>query len=191
MGAAVWDGYPSPVLQERIKHAIHLYKAGDVKVIIFTGGVGEGDQLAESEVAKEYAIQHGIPAERIYYEMVSKTTYENLEEAGKILDQQKLTTALIVSDPLHMRRAVTIANDLGVTIANDLGIDAYPSPTSTSRYITWKSKLRFLVKETYFYVTYLLRRPFIIGRSEQTMPGCAKLAQTYLLTNSLQGITGK
>jgi len=105
--------------------------------------------LAEAEVAREYAIEHGVSAEHIYYETVSRTTRENLAGAKSILDQQRLKTALIISDPLHMRRAVTIARDFG--------IDASPSPTPTSQYKTWKSKWWFLIREVYFYVTYLLR----------------------------------
>lgn len=153
LGAEVRNKRPTPVFEERIKHGVNLYQTDQVDVIIFTGGIGEGDQLAESEVAKEYAVEAGIPAEDIYCETSSKITYENLREAKKVLDQQGLTTALIVSDPLHMKRAVTIARDLG--------IDAYPSPTPTSRYVTWKSKSRFLVREAFFYATYLLRRPFM------------------------------
>jgi uncharacterized SAM-binding protein YcdF (DUF218 family) len=153
LGAAVWAERPSPVFEERIKHAIGLYKSGHVQAIVFTGGVGKDDQLAESEVARQYAIQQGIPAERIFYETCSKTTRENLQEAKKILDQQGLETILIVSDPLHMKRSVTIARDLGM--------DAYPSPTLTSRYRTWHSKARFLLREVYFYTSYLLRRPFL------------------------------
>jgi uncharacterized SAM-binding protein YcdF (DUF218 family) len=153
LGAEVRNRHPTPVFEERIKHSVNLYRTNQVDVIIFTGGIGEGDQLAESEVAKEYAIQAGIPAEDIYCETSSKITYENLREAKKVLEQQGLTKALIVSDPLHMKRAVTIARDLG--------IDAYPSPTPTSRYITWKSKSGFLARETFFYTTYLLRRPFM------------------------------
>lgn len=153
LGAEVRNKRPTPVFEERIKHGVNLYQTDQVDVIIFTGGIGEGDQLAESEVAKEYAVEAGIPAEDIYCETSSKITYENLREAKKVLDQQGLTTALIVSDPLHMKRAVTIARDLG--------IDAYPSPTPTSRYITWKSKSRFLVREACFYAIYLLRRSFV------------------------------
>jgi uncharacterized SAM-binding protein YcdF (DUF218 family) len=153
LGAAVWESYPSPVFEERIKHAIDLYQAGDVQAIVFTGGVGEGEQLAESEVAKEYAIKRGVSAEHIYCETVSRITYENLKEAKKIIDRQGFRHVLIVSDPLHMKRAVTIARDLG--------IDAYPSPTPTSQYQTWRSKLGFLLREACFYAGYLLRRPFI------------------------------
>jgi uncharacterized SAM-binding protein YcdF (DUF218 family) len=153
LGAAVWDERPSPVFEERIKHAVNLYTIREANIIIFTGGIGEGDRVAESEVAKEYAVQLGVPTEDIYCEALSRITYENLEGAKEILDRQGLTKALIVSDPLHMRRAVTIARDLG--------IDAHPSPTPTSRYETWRSQSGFLMRETCFYAAYLLRRPLL------------------------------
>jgi vancomycin permeability regulator SanA len=60
LGAAVWGRQPSPVFEERIKHAIDLYETGQVKVIIFTGGRGDGEQLAESIVASGYAVGHGV-----------------------------------------------------------------------------------------------------------------------------------
>jgi uncharacterized SAM-binding protein YcdF (DUF218 family) len=151
LGAAVWNERPSPGFEERIRHAIRLYQQGQVEAIVMTGGRGRGDRLAESEVARLYAIQQGVPPDYIYYETRSRTTRENLREARTILDQQGLATALIVSDPLHMKRAVTIARDLG--------IDAHPSPTPTSRYRTWRTKLRFLLRETYFCATYFLRKP--------------------------------
>jgi uncharacterized SAM-binding protein YcdF (DUF218 family) len=153
LGAEVWGEHPSPVFEERIKHAINLYKAGNVRAIVFTGGVGEGDQLAESEVAQKYAVSQGVPAKDVYCETFSHITFENLRGAKEILDRQNLKTALVVSDPLHMKRAITMARDLG--------IDAYPSPTPTSRYETWRSQSGFLLRETYFYATYLLRRSFL------------------------------
>ncbi len=152
LGAAVWGTQPSPVLEERINHAITLYRAGGIRALVFTGGVGNGDQRAEAEVARDYALQRGVPAEHIHLETHSRTTYENLREAKPVLAEQGLGRVLIVSDPLHMKRAVTIARDLG--------LDAHPSPTPTSRYETWKSKSGFLLREGYFYASYLLRRPF-------------------------------
>jgi uncharacterized SAM-binding protein YcdF (DUF218 family) len=152
LGAAVWGTRPSPVFAERINHAIALYQAGKVRAMVFTGGIGQSDERAEAEVARDYALQRGVPAEHIYLETRSRTTYENLREAKLVLNGQDWGRFLIVSDPLHMKRAVTIARDLG--------LDAYPSPTPTSRYETWKSKSGFLLREGYFYASYLLRRPF-------------------------------
>lgn len=148
LGAAAWDARPSPVLRERVNHAILLYKRKQVKTLIFTGGKGKGATYAESEVAAKYAMEQGVPRRAIRLETVSLTTYENLSEAHRLVKDQNLQRVLIVSDPLHSKRAVTIARDLGM--------DAFPSPTRTSRFKTWKTKQNFLKHEVYTYVAYLL-----------------------------------
>ncbi len=153
LGAAAWDEQPSPVFEERIKHAIDLYKAGRVKAIIFTGGIGEGEQVAESIVASDYAIKHGVAIKDVFCETLSNFTYENLRGAKAIMQQQHIGKVLVVSDPLHMRRAMTMAQDLG--------LDAYSSPTPTSRYISLQSKVEFMWGEVRYYATYLVRRPFM------------------------------
>jgi uncharacterized SAM-binding protein YcdF (DUF218 family) len=164
LGAAVWGTEPSPVFEERIKHAINLYNRGRVKVIIFTGGVGNDEQFAESVIASQYAIQHGVALQDIYSETTSRLTYENLCGAKAIIQREHIGRVLIVSDPLHMRRSIVIARDLG--------IDAYPSPTPTSRYISLPSKIEFLWGEVRPYTTYLLRRPFRGILSEGKMQPC-------------------
>jgi uncharacterized SAM-binding protein YcdF (DUF218 family) len=45
-------------------------------------------------------------------------------------------------------------------IARDMGLDAYSSPTPTSRYRSPIARLRFLAREIYFCTWYLIRRPF-------------------------------
>jgi uncharacterized SAM-binding protein YcdF (DUF218 family) len=165
LGAAAWGTKPSPVFEERIKHAVNLYKAGQIKAIIFTGGVGKDEQLAESVVASQYAIEHGIAAKDIYCETASRLTYENLCGAKRIIQREHIDRVLIVSDPLHMRRAITIARDLG--------IDAYPSSTPTSRYVSLSNKIDFLWGEVRPYTTYLLRRSFrSIVPKGNTVPPC-------------------
>lgn len=152
LGAAVWDGRPSPVFEERIRHGVTLYQRGQVRALIFTGGVGAGERQAESQVARQYAVERGVRESDIHCETVSTITLENLREAKRIIDREGFARVLIVSDPLHMRRAITMATDLG--------IDAHPSPTPTTRYTSWRSKLTFLARETFFYALHLLVRPF-------------------------------
>jgi uncharacterized SAM-binding protein YcdF (DUF218 family) len=124
-----------------------------VRRIIFTGGIGKGDVLAEAEAARAYALQQGVVAEDIFQETVSHTTFENLRGAKKIVESEHLHRVLIVSDPFHMKRAITLARDLG--------LEAYPSPTPTSRYRSLRSQVPLLMHETYFYAVYLLKRPFV------------------------------
>src|SRR5690606_14455391 len=99
-----WRNRPSPVFAERINHAIELYRQGYVHNIIFTGGYGRNPEMADSEIAREYAIQRGIPASAIYVETNSTDTQENLAEAQKLMQALGFQTALLVSDPLHMYR---------------------------------------------------------------------------------------
>lgn len=152
LGAGVINNQPSPVLRERINHALNLYHAGVVDTLIFTGGIGQGDHLTESEVARQYALEQGIPVDRIFIETASHITYENLLETRKIIVEQGFDRVLIVSDPLHMRRAMTMAEDLGLIAA--------PSPTPTSAYVSGQRKAKFLMREVFFYAGYLLQRVF-------------------------------
>jgi uncharacterized SAM-binding protein YcdF (DUF218 family) len=150
LGAAVWGDKPSPVFRERINHAINLYKTAMVRKIIFTGGVGENDELAEAIVGKRYAQARGVKPGDILIETESRTTHQNLLNAREVaFKYSSLTKFLIVSDPLHLKRAVLMAQDLGM--------EAYPSPTPTTRYRSFKSQFQFLIRETYFYFVYQIK----------------------------------
>lgn len=161
LGAAVARNIPTPVFRERILHAVNLQKQGRVKFLIFTGGVGGGDHISEASAAQALAISVGIPESAIFLEKHSRTTLENLRYAQMIMSQKRIRRVLIVSDPLHMRRAMTIANDLG--------IEASPSPTDTSRYRTWGTKAKFLMDETWHYSNYLIQK-WILGGPLETPP---------------------
>ena len=142
LGAAAYGNKPSPVFAERINHAVELHRAGTVKYLLFTGGsVIEADQ-PESRVGRAHAIAAGIPAEAILTERKSRTTGQNLVEAKRVMDREGLKTAVIVSDPLHLKRAASMARDLG--------IDAATSPTPTSRYRSFKVKAGFLIREVFY-----------------------------------------
>lgn len=149
LGAAAWHKRPSPVFAERIRHGISLYRKGRVKGLIFTGGKGRGAPYAEATVARRFALRRGVPAAHIHCETASHTTRENLIEARRITRHLGWQRLLIVSDPLHMRRAIAIARDLG--------LNAHPSPTPTSRFRSRQSRWRFLARETWFLAGYRLR----------------------------------
>ncbi|WP_207652856.1 YdcF family protein [Anaeromicrobium sediminis] len=152
LGAGIWGDKPSPVFEERIKHGIWLYKNEYVDKLIFTGGKGESKKKSESGVARDYAIEKFVPSKDILVEEKSKITQENIFYATKIAEDNEIFTVIIVSDPLHMRRAMLMAKDYG--------LKAYSSPTPTSKYITIKSKLLFLAREVFFYIGYKIYRLF-------------------------------
>lgn len=146
LGAAATDQEVSPVFRERINHGIWLYQNGYIKNLIITGGYGNGNHYSDSYIGKQYAIAQGIPKEHILIEETSTITEENLENAKMIMDNYHYDTALIVSDPLHMKRAMRMAKDIG--------LNAYTSPTQTSMYRGFLEKLKFGARELFFYVGY-------------------------------------
>ncbi|MFE8699694.1 YdcF family protein [Cytobacillus sp. FJAT-54145] len=152
LGAAAWHNRPSPVLKERVNHSIWLYDNGYVDKLIFTGGKGEGAPFAESEVARDYAISQNVAPEDIFIETKSTITEENLLYAQEIAFEHNLNSFTVVSDPLHMKRAILLAENIG--------LDVHSSPTTTSAYQSLNSKIPFFFREVFFYVGYLLTNPF-------------------------------
>jgi uncharacterized SAM-binding protein YcdF (DUF218 family) len=146
LGASVWYNEPSPVFRERINHGIWLYKNGYVNYLLFTGGIGKNSDMSESSIARNYAINHSVPVGKIFIEEISRITFGNIIYAKEIIKKYGFDKIIIVSDPLHMKRAITMARD------NDLNV--YSSPTPTTGYITIKTKINFLLYETFFYFIY-------------------------------------
>jgi uncharacterized SAM-binding protein YcdF (DUF218 family) len=150
LGAAVWSQNVSPVFRERINHAVDLYRKGKVRKLIFTGGQGNSNEPTEAAAASSYAQANGIPIQDILVEQKSHTTFENIVNAKQLADANSLKTVLIVSDPMHMKRAMTMARDVGLR--------AYPSPTPTTRYVGWRTQMSELARETFYYLGYLIAR---------------------------------
>ncbi len=148
LGAAAYGDKPSPVFEQRIAHGVALYKNGTVKKLILTGGYGEGAKFSESEVARLYALEHGVPESALLLEKKSRTTLENLRYARELMKEHGLKSALLVSDPLHMERSVRMMKDLGIA--------AWRSPTPTTRYVSLESRAGFLIREVYAMTVYLV-----------------------------------
>ena len=111
-------------------------------------------RTAEAIVARNYALTHGVPENAILVETDSQITWENLQNAQCVAGEQGITSFLIVSDPLHMKRALLMTEDLGMT--------AYASPTPTTRYQTPRTQIGFLAREVWFLGLHLLYRPYYL-----------------------------
>lgn len=148
LGAAAWGPKPSPVFRERLNEAVKLFQEGRIKSVVVTGGVGRLGGPSESSVGKDYLKDHGIPAEKIFTEEGSRTTWENLVNAKVVCKQHDINSTLIVSDPLHMRRAIAMADGVG--------LDAKSYPTSTSLYTGGKKTVQFWLREAWYLAGYWL-----------------------------------
>ena len=124
LGAAQYDGRPSPLFKARLDHAVELYKAGVAPRLILTGGKADGDRTTEAASAAAYAIDRGVPASAILLDEDSRTTLESIHAIGRLLRDNELEDAVFVSDRPHMLRVLRMAADEG--------IKAWGSPTSTS-----------------------------------------------------------
>lgn len=153
LGAGTNGKIPNAVFRERLHHAVTLYEGGYSDVILLTGGYSPGNEHSDAYIAGAYLLSLGVPAEAILLEERSTITQENLEYAREIMESEGLSTCVLVSDPLHMKRSMLMAKDYE--------IDAFPSPTPTTRYQTWRTKLPFLARETFFYVGYQVYRIFV------------------------------
>jgi uncharacterized SAM-binding protein YcdF (DUF218 family) len=124
LGAAQYDGRPSPVFEARLDHAVKLWHEGIAHAFVVTGGKLPGDRTTEAAVARAYAMDHDVPAGAIFGENQAHNTLDSLRSVVAEMKQRGMTSAVFVSDPTHMLRVLRIARDLG--------IEAYGSPTPTS-----------------------------------------------------------
>jgi uncharacterized SAM-binding protein YcdF (DUF218 family) len=138
MGAANYDGRPSPLLRARLDHALELYEEGFAGQIIVTGGKLEGDRFTEAEASRRYLVDNGVPNDAILLENDGHSTWESLEGVAAIADEEGIGRVLIVTDPYHSLRSRLIAQELGLT--------AYTSPTDTSPWGTG-TQFRHSLKE--------------------------------------------
>jgi len=149
-GAGIAGRLPSPVFKARLDHAIWLYQQGFVKSLILTGGMSPAATASDASIARQYVLTQGVPASALFIEEQSQVTRENMRNAREIMARQKLHTALLVSDPLHMLRLKLIARDNG--------IDGSSSPALQTRYQSWSTQLPFLLRESFYYTGYQIMR---------------------------------
>lgn len=114
LGAAQYNGRPSPVFLARLEHALHLFEKGLAPRLILTGGVGTGDTVSEGEVARRWALKRGVPEDAILVERDGRTSSESVAAAAVLMREHDLRTALLVSDSYHMLRLELLARRAGI-----------------------------------------------------------------------------
>lgn len=139
LGAAQYNGRPSPVLAARLDHAADLYEQGVAPVVVVTGGRAEGDRFTESSASANYLHTKGVPDDAILRENQGRNSWQSLAASARFLKQRGIHDVVLVSDPFHAARITGIAEELG--------LEAATSPTRTSP-IEGVEELRHLLTET-------------------------------------------
>ncbi|MGH9282121.1 MAG: YdcF family protein [Acidimicrobiales bacterium] len=139
LGAAQYDGRPSPVLRARLDQAADLYERGLAERVVVTGGKQAGDRVTEAAVSADYLARHGVPESSILREVQGRTSWQQLAAAARFLRDRGITRVLLVSDGFHAARISAIAGELG--------LEAYTSPAPDSP-VRGVRKLAHVGKET-------------------------------------------
>jgi len=137
LGAAQYDGKPSPVLRARVDHAVQLWRQGLAPVLVMTGGRGSGDTTTEAAVERRYAISKGVPGRAILVETESRSTSESLRNVAAMMTADR-REVILVSDPFHMLRLAILARRFGLKPRTS---PTRTSPISANRSEFWRYTL--------------------------------------------------
>lgn len=124
LGAAQYNGRPSPVLRARLNQALSLYAERLAPLVVVTGGVGRGDTTSEAAVGRRYLVANGVPDSAVVAQSEGRTTMTSMTAVTGWLRARGLRRVLLVSDPFHMFRLRLEARRTG--------LEAYTSPTESS-----------------------------------------------------------
>jgi len=138
MGAAQYNGVPSPDLEARLQDAAELWRRGLVPLVVVTGSKEPGDQFTEAQASGSWLAAHGVPMD-VIVEVGGDDSWANLSEAAAVLRQRHLDQVLIVTDGFH--------EDRSLAIATNVGLRAWPVPATTSPITGW-STVPYFAKET-------------------------------------------
>lgn len=138
LGAAQYDGRPSPVLKARLDHALQLYRWGLAPVIVTTGGRQPGDRFTESTTGYDYLRAHGVPDSAIRKEVQGGSTWESMRATSTFLHDEGIDDVILVSDDYHAKRLLEIAGEV------NLQARVSPSPL----HVRGTARLRALARET-------------------------------------------
>ncbi|MGQ0703172.1 MAG: YdcF family protein [Gemmatimonadales bacterium] len=124
LGAAQYNGRPSPVLKARLDHALELYRAHLAPNVVVTGGIGQGDRMSEATVGHRYLRSRDVPDSAIIVRPDGRTTEESMRSVAEWMEDRELSRMILVSDPFHMARLRLEARGSGLAVLT--------SPTRTS-----------------------------------------------------------
>jgi uncharacterized SAM-binding protein YcdF (DUF218 family) len=147
LGAAQFDGVPSPVLEARLLEAKRVFEKKLAPRILTVGSRAPGDRTTEAASGFYWLVDHGIDKKFVDSIPYGRDTFDSTKSYVDVMKKLNLKTAIIVTDQYHCLRAVTMASDLGIS--------ATCAPTRTGPASISNSSFRYLVRETGAYLAYV------------------------------------
>jgi uncharacterized SAM-binding protein YcdF (DUF218 family) len=147
LGAAQLNGRPGEVLEARLTEAKRIYELGLAPHVITVGAGAPGDRTTEAASGKYWLTNNGVKSKKVTSLEVGRDTWVETQNYVKFMKLKKMQDVIIVTDPFHCRRAMTMANDLGVV--------ATCSPVKTGPNALANSGRRYLMRESGAYLAYV------------------------------------
>lgn len=130
MGAAQYDGVPSPLLASRLQHALALWKQKQAPVIAVTGGKRPRDRFTEGDTSRRWLTDRGVPAANIIVESIGHSTWESIENLAPLLNNVNVHSVVVVSSSWHVQRAELSLEELGFRAHSSASPDGVLSGSS-------------------------------------------------------------
>jgi uncharacterized SAM-binding protein YcdF (DUF218 family) len=130
MGAAQYDGVPSPLLASRLQQALNLWKQKQAQVIAVTGGKRSGDRFTEGDTSRRWLTDRGVPLTDIVVESVGHSTWESIQNLAPLLNEAQIHSLVVVSSSWHVQRAELSLDELGFTADSSASPDGVLSRSS-------------------------------------------------------------
>ncbi|MDJ0422158.1 YdcF family protein [Dietzia kunjamensis] len=141
LGAAQYNGIPTPVFQARLEHAALLFEEGVAPQVITVGGSQPGDLYTEAGSGRAYLTRLGVPPEVILAVETGTNTEGSLDAVAQTVRDQGGQSVVLVSDPTHSYRSRMMAQDAG--------LDAWTSPTRHGPAVwTRENQIMGIIRET-------------------------------------------
>ena len=130
LGAAQYDGVPSPLLASRLQHALDLWRQKQAPLIAVTGGKRAGDRFTEGDTSRRWLTDRGVPVEDIIVESVGHSTWESMENLAPLLTNAGVHSVVVVSSSWHVQRAELSLEELGFRAHSSASPDGVLSESS-------------------------------------------------------------
>ena len=130
MGAAQYDGVPSPLLASRLAHALDLWKKKQAPLSAVTGGKRPGDRFTEGDTSRRWLTDRGVPITDIVVESAGSSTWESIENLAPLLNEAGVDSVVVVSSSWHVQRAALSLEELGFRSHSSASPDGVLSDSS-------------------------------------------------------------
>lgn len=147
LGAAQLDGKPGEALEGRLVEAKRIYQLKYAPLIITVGAGAPGDRTTEAASGKYWLRTNGVSGRNVIAVPEGRDTLTSTKAYAEVMKKRYVSDVIIVTDPFHCVRAVTMANDQGI-----LGTC---SPVQTGPNTLDNSGYRYLIREAAAYLAYI------------------------------------